>query len=72
MNLDAWASYLGYAVMVSGGAIVVAALAIWAVSLLNRATWQLLEGYGSIKTFIKFRDWYWKQPENQKGHSDAP
>lgn len=72
LTLNDWAMFMGYGVMFATGVIAVSALVIGAVVLFNRATWRLVECYGSIKTSKKFRDWYWQQPENRKGPRDAP
>lgn len=69
--MEAFAMWLGYAVMVAGGTAAASGVVIGAVMLLNEAIRRMLEPYGGFKTFMQFREWYWKQPENQK-HGTAP
>ena len=64
--MDAVAMWIGYAVMASLGVMAACGVVIYAVLLCNKATWKLLEPYGGDKTFWKFREWYWSQPENQR------
>lgn len=63
--MDAFAMWLGYAVMAACGTAAVSGALIGAVMLLNRASWKLLEPYGGFKTFQQFREWYWAQPGRQ-------
>ena len=64
--MDEFAMWIGYALMAACAVAATSAAVIGAVMLLNRAIWKLLEPYGGFKTFQRFREWYWQQPENQK------
>ena len=34
------------------------------VRMSNWTAHRVLDAYGGWKTFLKYREWYWKQPEN--------
>lgn len=46
------------------------ALLLFAIYLLvlcsNRLTHLVLDAYGGWETFMRYRKWYWQQPENRK------
>ena len=59
--MDAFAMWLGYALMVSCGAIATAGAVIGGALMFNRAIWHLVDAYGGIKTFDQFRRWYHRE-----------
>lgn len=62
--MNAYAMWLGNAVMVIGATIIVCGLATYAAWLANYTVRQLPECYGGWKVFLQYRDWY---NENKKG-----
>lgn len=59
--------FLGYCVLVLGGAAVVFAALIAVSALANRATWHVVEACGGIKTLREFGVWH---RNNKKGGAE--
>lgn len=62
--MSAVAFFLGYTLLLAGGACVLLLALIGVCKLINRASWAVLDCYGGIKTFNEFRAWHHAQ---QKG-----
>ena len=56
----------GAVVMGIAGWVVILFAIYGCVLCSNRLTHLVLDAYGGWETFMRYRKWYWQQPENQK------
>ena len=62
------ALYIGYAVMIAGGLLIVGLMLFWSANAFNRGVRWALEAYGGWNVFLEYREWY---QQRKRASSDA-
>jgi len=61
---------MGWITAICAGWVLILLAVIGLVRMSNFASHQVLDCYGGWKTFLEYREWYWKKLENERNAAD--